>query len=172
VDRSEPAAFCDAIRDRLVGSLTLYCGDQRIAEELAQDALVRVWERWPQVGAMDHPEAWAFRTGVNLANSWHRRRAAERRAHRRHGVPDEVVDATEPVDHAQVDAIRRAVEALPDRQRATVVARFFLGLDVAETAELLGCAPGTVKAATHKAIANLRTSGLIDDPLDDPVEAP
>ncbi len=42
--------------------------------------------------------------------------------------------------------------------------RFFLTLDVRETAEVLGCADGTVKAATHQALASLRRSGLIDDP--------
>jgi RNA polymerase sigma-70 factor (ECF subfamily) len=138
--------------------LTLYCGDRRVAEELAQDALVRVWERWPEVAAHPAPEAWAFRTGLNLAHSWHRRRSAERRAHRRHGP---LADVDDPADVATVTAIRDAVAALPERQRATVVARFFLGLDVRETAELLGCAEGTVKAHTHKALANLRASGLL-----------
>jgi hypothetical protein len=41
--------------------------------------------------------------------------------------------------------------------------RFYLGYDVAGTAALLDCAPGTVKAATHQALANLRASGLVDD---------
>jgi DNA-directed RNA polymerase specialized sigma24 family protein len=59
--------------------------------------------------------------------------------------------------------VRSAVSALPDRQRAVIVARFYLGYDVAGTAALLDCAPGTVKAATHQALANLRTSGLVDD---------
>ena len=55
-------------------------------------------------------------------------------------------------------------------QRAVVVARFYLGYDVAGTAALLGCAPGTVKAATHQALANLRASGLTAD-LPEEVEA-
>jgi DNA-directed RNA polymerase specialized sigma24 family protein len=44
-----------------------------------------------------------------------------------------------------------------------VIARFFLGLSVRETSELMGCAEGTVKAATHQAIESLRAGGLIDD---------
>jgi DNA-directed RNA polymerase specialized sigma24 family protein len=127
--------FCDRIRDRLVGALTLTCGDRGVAEELAQETLVRVWERWPKVRAMDSPEGWAFRTGFNLAGSWGRRRRAERRAHHR-----SVVRVAEPVDDlAEIEAVRSAVSALLD------------------------CAPGTVKAATHQALANLRTSGLVDD---------
>lgn len=52
--------FCDEIRGRLVGSLTVYCGDRLVAEELAQDALVRAFERWDTVGAMASPEAWTY----------------------------------------------------------------------------------------------------------------
>jgi len=52
---------------------------------------------------------------------------------------------------------------VPQRQRAVVVARFFLGLDVAETAQTLRVREGTVKAHTFKAIANLRAAGLADD---------
>jgi RNA polymerase sigma-70 factor (ECF subfamily) len=164
---NEASEFCDRIRDRLVGSLTLTCGDRGIAEELAQDTLVRVWERWPQVSRMASPEGWTFRTAFNLAGSWGRRRHAERRANRR-SIP--AVAATGTIDVAEIEAVRRAVSALPERQRAVIVARFYLGYDVAGAAELLDCAPGTVKAATHQALANLRASGLIND-LPEEVEA-
>ena len=59
-------------------------------------------------------------------------------------------------------AVRDAVLALPARQRAVIVSRFYLGLDVAETARVLGCRPGTVKAHTFKALGNLRAAGLVD----------
>ena len=52
---------------------------------------------------------------------------------------------------------------LPPKQRAAVVCRFYLAMTVAETAELLGCAEGTVKSATHQALASLRRAGLADD---------
>lgn len=109
---------------------------------------------------MDSPEAWAFRTAFNLAGSWRRRKGAERCAYRRAG-PGERHSVGE--DLAEVIAIRRAVAGLPDRQRAVIVTRFYLGYDVAATATLLGCAPGTVKAATHHALGNLRRSGLVND---------
>lgn len=75
----DPAAFCDRVSGRLVGSLTLYCGDRHLAEELAQEALARAWERWPAVSRMASPEGWAFRTAMNLARSGFRRRRIERR---------------------------------------------------------------------------------------------
>jgi DNA-directed RNA polymerase specialized sigma24 family protein len=57
-------------------------------------------------------------------------------------------------------AVRHAVGALPPRQRAAVVARYYAGLDVGGAAKALGCAPGTVKALTHQALTTLRASGL------------
>jgi RNA polymerase sigma factor (sigma-70 family) len=154
----DPAAFCARIRGRLVGSLALWCGDRAVAEELAQEALVRTWERWSTVREMEAPEAWTFRVALNLGSSWRRRRAAERRALHRHGRQ---LDRVEGPDVADVEAIRVAVAELPERQRATIVARYYLGLDVAATAEALECAPGTVTAATRDAIANLRRAGLV-----------
>lgn len=167
---SDPAEFCERIRDRLVGSLTLYCGDRAVAEELAQEALARAWEQWSKVSQMASPEAWTFRTGTNLATSWFRRRAAEARANRRHaaghadgGAMVDTHSADPPGAAAAAHAIRTEVSRLPPRQRAAIVARYYLGLDVAATADALGCTEGTVKAATHAAIAKLRGSGLVDE---------
>jgi RNA polymerase sigma factor (sigma-70 family) len=169
VGADEPAGFCREIRDRLVGSLTLYCGDRGVAEELAQEALVRVWERWGTVSRMASPEAWTYRTAFNLASSWGRRRAAERRANRRVVVDDLAVVP----DTATVEAVRNAVAALPPKQRAAVVCRFYLAMTVAEAAETLDCAEGTVKSATHQALASLRTAGLTDaEPTPQEVETP
>ena len=144
------------IRHPLVGSLALYCGDAAVAEELAQEALAKAWLRWDR---LDDPKAWIYRTAFNLATSWGRRRSAERRANRRSVAGDHV----EP-DADEAHAVRDAVAALPDRQRAVIVCRYFLGFDVRGTAEVLGCAEGTVKAATHQALASLRRSGLVDEP--------
>lgn len=152
---ADPAQFCDEVRDRLVGSLTLYCGDRGIGEELAQEALVRAWERWSSVSKMEHPEAWVFRTGTNLANSWLRRRGIERRANER-----AVTSTAASPSHGQDDLLdlRSAVASLPPRERATVIARFYLDLSVEDTAIALGCAQGTVKATTAHAIARLKSS--------------
>ena len=150
---SEAAALFAGIRPELVGSLTLYCGDSGVAEELAQEALARTWARWRHVSTLDVPERWVYRTAFNLAKSRFRRLAVERRVHR-------MAPAPALPDTATAVAVRVAVCALPARQRAAIVARYYLDLDVADSAELLGCQPGTVKALTHQGIAALRRSGL------------
>src|SRR5688572_4978036 len=101
-------AFCRVMHPRLVGALALHCGDRDVAEELTQETLARVWERWTTVRAMDSPESWTFRVGFNLAASRFRRGAAERRARARVGPADESIP-----DAASAIAVRDAVAALP-----------------------------------------------------------
>jgi DNA-directed RNA polymerase specialized sigma24 family protein len=81
--RDDASAFCAAIYGRLVGGLALYVADRAVAEELAQEALLRTFARWDHVRALDTPEAWTWRIAMNLATSTFRRRSAERRARRR-----------------------------------------------------------------------------------------
>jgi RNA polymerase sigma-70 factor (ECF subfamily) len=145
--------FCRRMHPRLVGTLTLYCGERAVAEELAQETLVRTWNRWDSVSRLDSPEGWAHHVALNLARSHFRRRAAERRARRRVGV---TVEAYEAPDATDALAVRAAVAALPPRQRAVIAWRYYGGMSVGETAALLGCAPGTVKSLTHRAMAALR----------------
>lgn len=153
-----PDEFCAALRPRLVGSLALFCGDRALAEELAQEALARAYERWARVSRMTSPEAWTYRTAFNLARSSGRRRAAERRAMRRlTGQPRPSLP-----DDATAIAVRDALAALTPRQRAAIVARFYVGFSVAEAAHALGCADGTVRALTAQAVARLRAAGLDD----------
>jgi RNA polymerase sigma factor (sigma-70 family) len=158
MNAEDAASFCARMRDRLVGSLVLLVGDRGVAEELAQEALARAVERWRRVGRMASPEAWTYRTAYNLAHSWFRRGRIERGAHARLAAPDTALP-----DTATAIAVRAAVAALPPRQRAVIVARYYLRLDVAETARALGCSPGTVKAHTAKAMEHLRASGLLDE---------
>jgi RNA polymerase sigma-70 factor (sigma-E family) len=152
-----PSRECeDFLRDlhpRLVGGLTLHCGDGALAEELAQETLARVWGRWDTVRSHGSPQAWAWRVALNLSSSWFRRRAAERRATARSGpVPDEAPSS----DTADRLVVREALADLPPRQRAVLVLRYFDDLGVDDAATAMGCAPGTVKSLTHLAIAGLR----------------
>jgi RNA polymerase sigma factor (sigma-70 family) len=147
-------AFCRRVHPLLVGGLTLHCRDRGVAEEMAQETLVRVWERWPTVRLVASPEAWAWRVALNLTTSRFRRRAAERRAYGRVGRHAAAGD-TAP-DEADRIAVRAAVAALPERQRAALVLRYYADLPVADVAEVLRCAPGTVKSLTHKAVESLR----------------
>ena len=155
-DHTALATLCRDEYPRLVGLLALYVGSRPLAEDLAQETLIRLHLHWPRVRTMASPHNWLCGVGLNLARSWWRRRYAEQRANRRFqaGRPTSMLTA-EPAD---VLAIRAAVAQLPPRQRAALVLRYYGGLSVAETAEQLGCATGTVKSLTHKAIAGLRSS--------------
>jgi RNA polymerase sigma-70 factor, ECF subfamily len=108
---SDAEAFCGRVLHRLVGSMALYVGDRGLAEEIAQEALARAWERWHRVSAMDSPEAWVFKTARNLARRQLTRRALERRAGT--SWPEDRLDH----DVASTVAVREAVAALPERQR-------------------------------------------------------
>lgn len=146
----EVAAFCQQQHSRLIGLLGLHVGDREVAEELAQDVLAKVCQHWPR---LEDPRAWMNRVAVNHANSWLRRRAAERRAMaRRKGQQVQEL----PPDHADAIAVREAVARLPRRQRTALVYRYYAGLSVAETAEVMSCAPGTVRALTSHAVSALR----------------
>jgi RNA polymerase sigma-70 factor (sigma-E family) len=155
-DETGAIEFCHRLRPRLVGTLSLLCGSAGVAEELTQEALARTWSNWPRVRELGEPaaSAWAHRVALNLARSWIRRQMAERRALARLGT-----DTAEHHDPDMADAItiRRKVSALPRRQRTALVLRYYTDLPIAEVAELMGCAPGTVKSLTSKAIYTLRS---------------
>ncbi|MEX1143888.1 MAG: sigma-70 family RNA polymerase sigma factor [Acidimicrobiia bacterium] len=157
----ELTGFCREAWPRLVGALSLYTGDRHVAEELSQEALVRVCERWTEVRAMESPMGWAHRVGFNLASSHYRRRGAERRARQRLGA---VVDVTAPpVEAADALALRNAVAALPESQRRALVLRYYVDLPVADVALLMDCPENTVKTHTRRAIESLRGAGLTTD---------
>ena len=147
--------FCAAEYPRLVGALTLYCGDRHIAEVLAQDTLVKVCDRWSAVAVMDAPGAWAHRVAINAANSWFTRRSAERRALSR---SPRARDHHDDPDVADSVAIRDAVASLPTRRRAALVLRYFADLSVEQTAVAMRCRPATVRALTFQAIQQLRAT--------------
>lgn len=153
--------FCRVEFPRLVGSLTLYCGDPDIAVDLAQEALARACRHWRRVGGMASLGGWTHRVAINLAHR-HFRRQRIRQAAESLAAPaarSHQPDATDKV------AVRTAVAGLPRRQRAALVLRCFRDLPVAEVARLMGCREGTVKALTHQAITRLRAeAGLLPSP--------
>ena len=158
------ADFCRREHARLVGLLALYVGDVAVAEDLAQEAFVRLHQHWPRVQAMPEPRAWLSKVGINLARSWWRRHFAQQRAQRRLAAQAGHRPLGDAIDAAEVLTVRRIVATLPHRQRAVVVMRYYAGFSVAETAHQLGCPTGTVKSLAHRAIASLRTGLGLPDP--------
>lgn len=146
--------FCAAEYPRLLGTLTLYCNDRGVAEELAQEALARTCASWRKVRHMDAPGAWVHRVAVNLANSHFRRRGAERRA--REKLESRAERTTIENDQDLEVVLRREVAALPKRLRGALILRYYDDLSVEAAADALGTSEGSIKRLTHEAIAALR----------------
>jgi RNA polymerase sigma-70 factor (sigma-E family) len=124
-------------------------GDASVAEEIAQEAFVRLWRSWDRLEDADAALAYLRTIVVNLSRSFLRRRLLELR-HRLARL-----DAAIEIDPAErLDALS-AVARLPHRQRACIALRFFEDLSEAQTAEALGISVGTVKSATHRALRRL-----------------
>ncbi|MGV9311842.1 SigE family RNA polymerase sigma factor [Streptomyces sp. NPDC003691] len=159
VDDTGFEQFVAARGPRLLRTAWLLTGDAHLAEDLLQTALAKVWPKWPRI-AGEHPEAYIRKTLVNTYTEWWRRRWRGEVPHAE--LPEGPADpGCRPYDvFARVDleqSLAAAVRALPRRQRAVVVLRFFEDLSVAETADTLGCTQGTVKSQSAKALKTLRS---------------
>jgi RNA polymerase sigma-70 factor (sigma-E family) len=144
--------FVSTRRTRLRATAYLMCGDWHRADDVVQEALIRLYVAWPRIAASPALSAYARRTVVNTALNLARKGSSGE-------IPvvevrDQVAPA-DPVD-ARMDIIA-ALGRLGPRQRACVVLRYFEDQSVAEVAELLGCRPGTVKSQTARALDTLRT---------------
>lgn len=144
----------------------LLTGEEALAEDLLQSALVRVWPRWERLDPAG-AEGYVRQAMVNQSRTWWRRRW--------HGerptavLPDTAgQDPWAATDLSEV--LRAALHRLTARQRATLVLRYFEDLTELQTAHLLGCSVGTVKSQTSRALAALRVDPRLDDLLEATVE--
>lgn len=138
-------------REPLRRSVYLMCGDWFLADDVIQDAMTRLFSVWDRVVRRGDPEAYARRIAVNLLIDHNRR--PTRREIPRDSIPDQP-SPIEPEDQREV--LVAALAAVPPRQRAALVLRFWEGLSVEETASIMNCSTGTVKSNTSKGLANLR----------------
>ena len=130
----------------------LLCQDWHRADDLVQAAITRLYVHWGRARAVDHTDAYARVILVREFLS-ERRSSWARRVMLHEHLPD-VAGATP--DHAAVLDVRAALAELPKRQRATLVLRFYCDLNIDQTAQVLGCSPGTVKSQTAKGLDSLR----------------
>ena len=145
--------FATAQRAALVRlARLLTAGDHALAEDLVQTTLTKLYVAWPRVRRAGNPVGYA-RTTLTHAFVDERRRAH----HRRETTTSEPIDGPAVTDdHDLRDSVLSALRGLAPRQRAVVVLRHWLDLDVAETARILGCSTGTVKSQNAKALDHLR----------------
>jgi len=154
--------FEEFFRERygeVVRSMRLMVGDHARAEELTQEAFARACRHWRRVRALDRPVAWVYVVATNEARrGWRReQREASSMSTTDAGAADSIGPIATALD------VRAALAQLTDRQRAAVVLRYVADLPIAEIAEVMGCAPGTVKATLHQALAHLRIELETDD---------
>jgi RNA polymerase sigma-70 factor (sigma-E family) len=154
IDGGRLAELYRSHADMAVRLAYLLTGDLTLAEDLTHDAFVRISGRLLHLrhpGALD---AYLRRTVVNLANSHFRRKRVERAYLER----ERTLRAPEHVDPdiSSREALRGALLRLPARQRAAIVLRFYQDLSEAQTAEILGCRPGTAKSLVSRGMRALR----------------
>jgi RNA polymerase sigma-70 factor (sigma-E family) len=153
--------FVVARRPALLRTAYLLTGSHADAEDLVQTTLIKVVPRWKRIA--DRPEPYVRQVLARESISrWRRRRWREIPAHR---LPDRPVDGP---DAERRVALSRALGALPPRQRAVIVLRYYEDLTEKDTASVLGIAVGTVKSQAREALARLRDL-LPDLELEEPV---
>jgi RNA polymerase sigma-70 factor (sigma-E family) len=149
------AEFAEYVRARLPSLrrlAVLLCQDWHRADDLVQAAITRLYVHWPKAKAADNIDAYV-RTIVVREFLRERRSSWTRRVTLSGQLPDrpsESHDADTTID------LQAAIANLPGRQRATLVLRFYCDLNVDQSAQVLGCTPGTVKSQTAKALDSLR----------------
>ena len=151
-DEDRFTAFVRAHSATLFRTAYLMTGDYQRAEDLLQTTLVRVYQRWPRVAAMDRPVGYARKVLVSQAASWWRRRSSHESPLLLH---DEAARGDRMAEVAEHERVWNAVLSLPPRQRAVTVLRYYEDLTEAEIAETLAMAPGTVKSHSHAAARRL-----------------
>jgi RNA polymerase sigma factor (sigma-70 family) len=145
-------AFFEDLYERLFQALMLTCGDRAEAEDLAQEAMVRAYERWDRVRAADSPAAYVFRTALNQNRNRIRRAAL---AVRKGVSPDQPHDPTDAV--LSRDEARRLLRALPIGLREAVVLVEWLGMSAEEAGGILRIQPVSVRGRIHRARELVRT---------------
>lgn len=144
------AEFAAANEQRFYRHAYLLCGDRELARDLVQTTLLKLYRGWDRVRRVDHIHAYAHKTLVRTFISAQRKDRRER-------TLAALRDPPAAADHADLRiTVLDALAELPPRARVAVVLRFWEDYSVAQTAELMSCTQGTVKAQCSRALRLLR----------------
>jgi RNA polymerase sigma-70 factor (ECF subfamily) len=152
-------SFYEAESPTLFRRLWLVTGNRAEAEEIMQDAFLKLWERWDRTKDLDDPTAYLYRTAMNVFRRRYQR--AMMAAKRALGVGP-AVDEFAIADDRHI--VRKALAQLSPRQRAALVLTEMLGFSTQETARALGVRAATVRALAFQGRAALKkTMESIDE---------
>jgi RNA polymerase sigma-70 factor (sigma-E family) len=146
--------FAELRLPAVLGFATVLTGQRATAEDVAQEVLIRVHARWDTIGRMDRPELYVRKMVLNEFLSWRRRSWRLIPAGDADLSPGNSPDHA--IGHADHAGMLAEIARLPRRQRAVLVLRYYEDRSDAEIADLLGCAPGSVRAYASRALAALR----------------
>ena len=166
-DRADFAEFVAARSPALQRAAYLMVGDVGLAQDLVQEALTKTYVAWPRLRDKGSAEAYTRKAITTTAISWFRRRSWY--GERATGATPDTPVAGHADRVADSDAKWQALLALPPRQRAAIVLRYYEDLSEAQTADAMDCAVGTVKSQVYAGLAKLReqlggSSGLLPSP--------
>jgi RNA polymerase sigma-70 factor (sigma-E family) len=156
-DEADFIDYAESARGRLRQVAYLLCGDWDRAEDAVQEALARLYARWSRIDRTAGIRTYAHRTVVSAVldgakRPWRRERVTAQ------PVDETVQDQRSGTSVEDRMVIVEALAALPDRQRACVVLRYFEDLTISETARALGVRDGTVKSQTSRGLESLRAA--------------
>lgn len=129
-------------------------GSEDLAQDLSQEAFVRLLGRWPHLRRPEAVQAYLNRTIVNLARSHFRRRKREREYLQRHTGNDKVSPTSSELDDKR--DMFDLLQQLPPRQRAALILRFYFDLTEGQTADALGSSTKAVNGLVQRGLRTLR----------------
>jgi RNA polymerase sigma-70 factor (ECF subfamily) len=144
--------FYEATFRRVFTALCLVTGNRHEAEEIAQDAFLRVFERWDRVGVLEDPTGYLFRVSMNVFRSRYRRASL--------GLRRELLLAPAATDDlASVethDEVVRLLQGLDPKQRAAILLTAILDYSAEEAGRMLGLRASSVRSLTTRARARMK----------------
>ncbi|MEW6059884.1 MAG: SigE family RNA polymerase sigma factor [Actinomycetota bacterium] len=134
----------------------LITGNTELAQDVAQDAFVRVAGRFHHLRVPDAFDAYLRRTVVNLCRSHFRHERIEREYVEREGTRVGAA-AADPPDLGSRDELRRALHRLPVRQRTAIVLRYYEDLSEHQVADAMRCSVPAARSLVSRGMETLRT---------------